>query len=363
MMMRAQEGAGVSPGADEGTRPLVSVVVPVYNVTPAYVDACLASIVGQTYDNVEVMLVNDGSTDEVTGHLRELAAADPRVRFVEQCNAGPSRARNNGTRAAHGAYVTYVDADDELPPCAVEHAMRLLLDGGYDVLFGYLHAVRRLDDKGNAPLYDDVAAIPCVEADVDDLMRLTLTGKSVSPLFGTQMAGVKVGPCARYLSRDLALATPFPESVVMGEDMVWNLALLSRVARVAVAQECWYWYRINGQSLVHAYRGDCADEAAACLRETYATLGAEGIKRYERAYLGRVLGEVNRVARNYAMPACARTHREKMDAIRRIFAMPEVRDCVRLRAALAAGPGTAAKYLMCRSGLNMLAYKVMRIVR
>src|SRR5687768_15501471 len=91
--------------------PKVSVVVPVYNVEP-YLAACLQSISAQTYRNIEVVVVDDGSTDGSLAVARRARRQDRRIRIVTQPNGGLSSARNTGTAAATGEYLAFVDSDD-----------------------------------------------------------------------------------------------------------------------------------------------------------------------------------------------------------------------------------------------------------
>lgn len=92
-------------------QPLVSVIVPVYNVE-AFLHACLRSITNQDYANLEIILINDGSTDE-SGKICDLfAISDPRVRVIHQDNQGLSAARNRGLDNAKGTYIAFVDSDD-----------------------------------------------------------------------------------------------------------------------------------------------------------------------------------------------------------------------------------------------------------
>jgi glycosyltransferase involved in cell wall biosynthesis len=92
---------------------LISVVVPVYNAE-RYLEPCLNSILSQTYKNLEILCVNDGSTDGSPEILKRIAATDPRVIVLDQENAGVSAARNRGIDAAHGEWITFVDSDDAL---------------------------------------------------------------------------------------------------------------------------------------------------------------------------------------------------------------------------------------------------------
>ena len=89
----------------------ISVIVPVYNIEP-YVERCIRSILSQTYNNLEVIIINDGSTDNSGSICHRLALSDSRIRVIDQKNAGLSEARNTGLRIAQGTYIAFVDGDD-----------------------------------------------------------------------------------------------------------------------------------------------------------------------------------------------------------------------------------------------------------
>lgn len=114
-------------------KPLVSVIVPMYNVQD-YIDECINSISSQTYDNIEIIIVNDGSTDDSLMHVKKYK--DKRIKIITQKNGGLSSARNNGTKNATGEYILYVDSDDFLAsPLAIEKMMRQILEDDADILF------------------------------------------------------------------------------------------------------------------------------------------------------------------------------------------------------------------------------------
>lgn len=96
-------------------RPLISVIVPVYNIIP-YLPRCVHSICNQTYDNLEIILVDDGSTDGTGALCDELAAEDARIRVFHKENSGSSGARNLGISRAHGEYLGFIDSDDYIEP-------------------------------------------------------------------------------------------------------------------------------------------------------------------------------------------------------------------------------------------------------
>ena len=89
----------------------ISVVVPIYNVE-RYLKRCIDSIINQTYDNLEIILVNDGSKDSCLNICNEYKKKDERVIVIDQPNAGLSGARNSGIEIATGEYISFIDSDD-----------------------------------------------------------------------------------------------------------------------------------------------------------------------------------------------------------------------------------------------------------
>lgn len=107
---------------------LVSVIIPIYNVA-RYVDACVGSVTKQTYSNLEIVLVDDGSTDESAGLCDDWAQKDSRIKVIHQENQGLSAARNAGTASSTGNYITFVDGDDELDETCIDTLWRLTNQG------------------------------------------------------------------------------------------------------------------------------------------------------------------------------------------------------------------------------------------
>ena len=134
--------------------PLVSIIIPAYNTAP-YIHRAIESSLRQTHPNIEVLVVNDGSTDDTLKVVEEYAAKDERVRVFTQENAGVSAARNYGIREAKGEYVTMLDSDDWLEDDAVEAMLdvqskypdRLPVGGIYDVFSNGKDFVRVVRSK------------------------------------------------------------------------------------------------------------------------------------------------------------------------------------------------------------------------
>ena len=111
---------------------LVSIIIPVYHIED-YLDRCVRSAVSQTYSNLEIILVDDGSPDRCPEMCDQWAAADPRIRVIHQKNGGLSAARNAGLDAASGDYILLLDSDDYISPDAVQLMIKAIFSTGADM--------------------------------------------------------------------------------------------------------------------------------------------------------------------------------------------------------------------------------------
>ena len=114
---------------------MISVIVPVYKVEP-YLHKCLDSILSQTYQNLEIILVDDGSPDRCGAICDEYAQKDPRVKVIHKENGGIATARNAGMRIAAGDYWMFVDSDDWLEADAISNLYQLLAEYNADLAIG-----------------------------------------------------------------------------------------------------------------------------------------------------------------------------------------------------------------------------------
>lgn len=138
------------------TLPRLSVIVPIYDVEP-YLAACLESLACQTWQDVEVVMVDDGSPDAAAETAEGFARRDGRFRLFRQANAGLGAARNTGLRAASGEYLAFVDSDDMLPPHALETMLATLEETGSDLVTGNVH---RFNGRGawQSPMHREAFA-------------------------------------------------------------------------------------------------------------------------------------------------------------------------------------------------------------
>lgn len=130
--------------------PLVSIIVPVYNARD-YIERCVDSILNQEYQNLEILLIDDGSVDGTDVLLDAYAARDQRVRVIHQENAGVSASRNRALDLAQGEYVQFADSDDWLTPDSTKLLTRPAMEKGCDLVIGDFYRVtgKRLSQKGD----------------------------------------------------------------------------------------------------------------------------------------------------------------------------------------------------------------------
>ena len=207
----------------------LSVIIPVYNVE-AYLDDCLESVESQTFSDIEIVCVNDGSTDASLDKLESWAMRDARIRIVDKPNGGLSSARNAGIRAATSDYVCFLDSDDRFYPNACEEICKLLDETNADVLTFGANFVPV--EKGDIWLKNILSPRDAV---YEGFSMGIITEESSRP-FAWRMA----------LRRTFLLDNNlfFDEGVLFGEDQVFCFAVYPRAAKTVLSSKKLYEYRV-----------------------------------------------------------------------------------------------------------------------
>ena len=215
--------------------PLVSVIVPVYNVAP-YLEQCLDSIVNQTYRNLEIILVDDGSTDESGAICDRYAEQDSRIKVVHQKNKGLSGARNSGLDIASGEYVIFIDSDDYIWGGTIEgYISRFSQYADLDMIESnlYFSSYRSTPPPGED--YDDEASRSGV-----------LTAKELWKYFALKGYGPTAIPHVgnKCYRRSFIGEYRFKEGHVW-EDIEFHLRLFGRIRHYLKWNKVTYYYREN----------------------------------------------------------------------------------------------------------------------
>lgn len=206
---------------------IVSVIIPVYNAAK-YLDRCVKSVTGQTYKELEIILVDDGSTDD-SGRMRdEWAEKDNRVKVIHTENGGPACARNTGIAAASGRWLLFMDSDDwYFTDDAIEHLVRSTEGKDSDIIcFNYK---RFFEDKGR--FSDNLCNIsqPRQAGDINYLVDNRIYTSS---------------PCLKLISKDLLAENNITfEPGVWAEDIEFCGKLLLSAKNVSFCNEAVYVYR------------------------------------------------------------------------------------------------------------------------
>ncbi len=265
----------------------VSVIIPVYRVEKL-LDRCVDAVTRQTYRNLEIILVDDGSPDGCGQICEERALKDGRIRVLHKRNAGLGMARNSGLEVATGEYVAFVDSDDWVLPDYVESLLRAMLDAAADLAVGGFTRVRA---DGSRSLRPATERRTVVERD-------EIIPKLLLPMIGAapEAAGdVETEMCVwRNLYRwDTieSLGLRFvSEREYVSEDIFFNMLYLLRAKRAVLVPGCPYCYTVNAESLTNTYRPDRFDRYGEMLALQTKILQENGLleaaeMRLYRTYL------------------------------------------------------------------------------
>lgn len=207
------------------SRPLISVIVPVYN-TKEYLPQTMSSLLAQSYSQLEIILVDDGSPDGAGEVCDALAGTDARIRVIHQENRGVSAARNRGLEVAAGDYMGFVDSDDELLPTMYETLLTHLMESGSDL--AACNTVMRTADG------QESLSVPAYESQV-------ITGREAFREM-QYLRKIDSSPCNKLFRRELIGELRFTEGLKLYEDYEFLCQLFFRAQRVALCGEALYIY-------------------------------------------------------------------------------------------------------------------------
>lgn len=212
--------------------PLISIVVPVYNAEK-YLTETLDSLSSQGYSNLEIICIDDGSTDGSAEVIRRFQMKDPRIRYIRQENSGPGAARNNGISNAAGKYVAFQDSDDLLHRDAVGIMLRHAEEENADLCI--------VSYRTFSTSFDAEFPIPEYQAEV-------CTGDL--PLQFEDYQKFRGHPWGKLYRREVVKDLKFPD-LLSGEDTYFNIDVMVECGKAVVIPVPLYGYRENAESLTH----------------------------------------------------------------------------------------------------------------
>lgn len=239
-------------------QPLVSVVVPTYNVE-RYLDRCLKSITEQTYKNIEIIIVDDGSPDNCPAMCDDWAEKDDRIKVIHKQNAGLGMARNTGIENATGKYICFFDSDDYIDVSLVEKCVTAITESNAQtVIFG------SLTDNGTKVIPTRI----CTE-------QKEFKGKSVQnellPGFFTYDLGFGISCCMQMIELSVIKDNGVrfkSERELLSEDAFFILELYKHISSAVILPENLYYYYNNETSLSRSYKKDFQTRNNAFLQKS-----------------------------------------------------------------------------------------------
>ena len=216
--------------SDATNKPKVSVIIPCYNVEE-YLSDCLLSLIGQTFKDIEIICINDGSADNTLDILNEFAQKDSRVIILNQNNNGVSAARNKGIEISKGEYITFVDSDDWVSENYIEKLYDAITQNNSDIAASTIIRWRKNHQK----------------------YRVHYTEEKVFETLEDKIKTCSIPKCCyiwnKLYKTELVKNHKFSEGVYF-EDMLWIPEVLKQSGKLVTVPNINYYYRVNKSSIV-----------------------------------------------------------------------------------------------------------------
>ena len=216
--------------------PLISIIIPVYN-SEKYIRACLESVLNQDYKNLEIIIINDGSTDRSGNICEDYAQKDRRIQVIHESNEGVSTARNSALSIVKGEFVSFVDADDFVEVDFISELYRAMTEYRADVAICGYEKVEEVKGKYRTGQY-----------------VLNISGIiSIEDTWFHSIDSNKIGCylCNKLFKKELLKSIRLKPELTIGEDLVFWVEYLKQCNRVAYVCNANYKYRMNQQSAMN----------------------------------------------------------------------------------------------------------------
>lgn len=215
--------------------PLISIIIPVYNVEK-YLEQCLNTVINQTYRSLEIIIVDDGSTDNSKDICADFAKRDHRIQLIHKTNGGQASARNVAIRAATGDYLFFVDSDDLLALNCIERELQILLENDADCVQGEF---RRFWKEKEIVRDDTAEKVIISKFDTEGAIEAFCYQDFFYP-----------APWGKLIKRSVWGDVLFREKIGY-EDFDVSYKVLGKIAVIIHTNEILYYYRIHKESTQH----------------------------------------------------------------------------------------------------------------
>ncbi|MDV7140116.1 glycosyltransferase [Maribacter sp. TH_r10] len=280
--------------------PKVSIIVPIYNVEP-YLSRCMDSLLGQTLEDIEIIMIDDESPDNCPRLCDDYAARDSRIKVLHKKNGGLGYARNSGLDIATGQYVAFLDSDDFVDLDMYEILYKTAVKHDLDTVYS---GCTRLDDNLKTTA---VYKIPELEllSSPDEIHNVILNMIATEPSNPIERK-YEMSTCFSIYSRELIEKYRIrflSERKCLSEDIIFNMDYLSKAQNLAFVPQAFYYYCHNGSSLTRTFRDDSFERQKKLYYLIENRLKAMHVvpslykTRLDKFFIGYIKFNLNRIAK------------------------------------------------------------------
>lgn len=242
---------------------LVSIVIPVFNTKQEYLNRCIDSLIGQTYKNIEIIIVDDGSKEACAQYLDNLALKYAQIRIIHQTNGGPSKARNTGLDAVKGQFFCLVDADDYVSEDYIEKLLKAIVENESDIAFANMIVI---DENSNQETGRGDSKYECtieIGEKSDNKYKvlkqffhripsqIEIKQKPYKIMSNSLWMHVMIW--GRMYRTEKLKCVRFIPKVIYSEDNIFCSDVLIKSDRISFVKNIYYYYFTNGESISHKY--------------------------------------------------------------------------------------------------------------
>ena len=247
---------------------LISIIIPVYNVEK-HIEQCLNSIKKQSYQNFEVIIVNDGSLDNTESICKRITQSDVRFRYFSKENGGVSSARNFGLDNANGHYITFIDGDDWVDPNHLEILIKSITENNSDI------AICSYKEFRNNIFY-----IRYYTNKEKHLLNFNIMTKEDFLINFPKLLSTNVcfnNAVSKLFRRDLVKDLRFDNKLIYGEDLDFYFRLYLTTKNISFVNEDTYVYRIHGDSTTSGFTQEHAEQELSIYKKMYEKIYELGL--------------------------------------------------------------------------------------
>lgn len=244
---------------------IISIIIPVYNAEK-FLDNCIGSVVNQTYKNLEIIIINDGSTDNSERIIKKWKYSDGRIKYIKQSNLGVAEARNKGMVEAQGEYIFFIDSDDTLKLDAIETLVSHCKRSATDIVLGNYFIVEENKTVKSKSLISKVIESSNIDSTNTKVNMFLFNGRPLATVWNKLY---KTSFLKKYNLRFIGN--------VFAEDRLFNLMCFVNNSSITVVNEYTYFYNIIDNSRSRKFRETFFDECVALLHTLYSYLENKSI--------------------------------------------------------------------------------------